>query len=92
MIKKHGILLGRLVSDLQSDHGILVHCVIDRPCKRPPCPFNDFGRKSIPNDNYSAWIGLCGAKPGKRSVGWSYVADNVTCPKCLAKLAKAIKN
>lgn len=34
---------------------------------------------------------LCGAKPGKRGNGWSeYTADAVTCPKCLAKLAKAV--
>jgi hypothetical protein len=30
-----------------------------------------------------------GAKPGKRSNGWSeYHPAAVTCPKCLAKLAK----
>jgi len=32
---------------------------------------------------------LCGAKPGKRSNGWSeYRPEAVTCPKCLARLAK----
>ena len=34
---------------------------------------------------------LCGAKPGKRSNGWSeYRPSAVTCPKCLAKLAKQV--
>jgi hypothetical protein len=32
---------------------------------------------------------LCGAKPGRRSVGWSsYRESTVTCPRCLKKLAK----
>ena len=32
---------------------------------------------------------MCGAKPGRRSVGWSsYRVDAVTCPRCLKKLAK----
>ena len=31
---------------------------------------------------------LCGAKPGRRSAGWSsYPGEQVTCPKCLRKLA-----
>lgn len=30
---------------------------------------------------------LCGAKPGRRSVGWStYFRETVTCPECLKKL------
>lgn len=32
---------------------------------------------------------LCGYVPGRRSNGWSdYQGQEVTCPKCLAKLAK----
>ncbi len=31
----------------------------------------------------------CGAKPGRRSVGWSeHVGSAVTCPRCLQKLLK----
>lgn len=32
---------------------------------------------------------VCGAKPGARGNGWSpYAARAVTCPRCLAALAK----
>ena len=32
---------------------------------------------------------MCGAKPGKRSVGWSSYQDKeVTCPRCAEKVAK----
>ena len=40
-------------------------------------------------DGYAA---LCGAKPGRRSAGWSswYVkGQEVTCPRCLKKLSKS---
>lgn len=38
----------------------------------------------------NGYVALCGAKPGRRSVGWSdYGKHNeVTCPRCIAKLAK----
>lgn len=30
---------------------------------------------------------LCGAKPGRRSVGWSaHLGEKVTCPRCLKKM------
>lgn len=33
---------------------------------------------------------VCGAKPGRRSCGWSdYLGDHATCPKCMKKLAVA---
>jgi hypothetical protein len=33
---------------------------------------------------------VCGARPGKRSNGWSdYRPARVTCPKCLKKMAQA---
>ena len=33
---------------------------------------------------------MCGAKPGKRSVGWSRsTSDEVTCPRCVKKLKKS---
>lgn len=32
---------------------------------------------------------ICGARPGKRSNGWSdYLGDHATCPKCLKKLER----
>jgi hypothetical protein len=39
-------------------------------------------------------VALCGAKPGRRSVGWSDYADSVrdvsktTCPRCIAKFKR----
>lgn len=36
-------------------------------------------------------VALCGAKPGKRSVGWSLRDDEeVSCPKCLKKKDNSI--
>lgn len=43
----------------------------------------------------SDWSALCGAKPGKRSAGWSDHPDTmkpvafVNCPKCRRKLERA---
>lgn len=32
---------------------------------------------------------LCGYRPGRRSNGWSdYEGEQLTCPKCIKKLAK----
>lgn len=84
------MMLGRLSNGAESDHGTLVHAVRTRKCKRPPCPFNDYGRKAIPNDDYTAEVSLCGRRPGRRSVGWSWNDKDmaVSCPKCLSKLEK----
>lgn len=81
-------LLGRLANGFESDKGKLVHAVALMPAKRPPCPFNDFGKKVIPNDDFQTWKSLCGKVPGKRSVGWDYDVSEkiVTCEKCLGKL------
>lgn len=83
---RSAILLGRLCTGLESDHGSIVHAIVLKACKRPPCPYNDFGRKVIPNDSYHREIALCGAKPGKSSVGWSYSDLTVTCKHCLKHL------
>jgi hypothetical protein len=43
---------------------------------------------AIPLAGYTA---LCGRKPGRRSIGWTYPIkdrENVTCPGCSAKLDK----
>jgi hypothetical protein len=40
-------------------------------------------------DDYTSRA-LCGAKPGRRSAGWQDPsAHPVTCPRCLARIAKA---
>lgn len=47
----------------------------------------DHGRlyHALPEDGY---VALCGAKPGRRSVGWSsHTGTEVTCPRCLKRLA-----
>jgi len=47
---------------------------------------------AVPGDSW--WeTALCGAHPGRLSNGWSdnYHPDAVTCPKCLARLAKQQK-
>ena len=36
-------------------------------------------------DSYRA---ICGAKPGRRSVGWTRENKDTTCPRCVAKLEK----
>lgn len=85
---RKAIMLGRLSSGLEADRGKKIHAVVKKKRKRPPCPFNDWGRKEIPNDDYEIEVGLCGASPGRRSIGWQTVEaeQEVTCPKCLKKL------
>jgi hypothetical protein len=37
-------------------------------------------------------LAKCGAKPGRRSAGWSsYHGDDVTCPRCLKKLEGGVR-
>lgn len=46
---------------------------------------------SVPVDS---WKALCGAQPGRRSAGWSvwYIkGQEVTCPRCLKKLSRIVK-
>lgn len=85
---KVGVLLGRLSSGMQGDHGNLYHAVVRKKAKRPPCPYNDFGRKIIENDDFEADVSLCGKNPGPRSIGWEFsdIGAEVTCEKCLSKL------
>lgn len=82
------ILLGRLSNEAQADHGKVFHAVAMKKTKRPPCHFNDWGKKIIENDDFEAPIALCNAKPGRRSIGWRYEGGEVTCEKCLKKLQK----
>ena len=89
---KIGYLLGRCASGAEADCGTLNHAVTTKLVQRPLCPYNDWGRNRIPaDDTIDAEVALCGARPGRRSVGWSY--DNtsiqqtsVTCPRCRKKL------
>lgn len=37
-----------------------------------------------------SWSALCGAKPGRRSAGWSsYPGETVTCSRCAKRLEAA---
>ena len=79
--------LGRLANGAQADHGTLIHAVALMPAKRPKCPFNDFGRKVIENDDFKTFKTLCGKTPGRRSVGFTYdITGDINCPRCLKKL------
>lgn len=84
-----GRLLGRLANGFESDKGTLTHAVVIRSVKPRPCPWNDWGRDaSKMAECVKADIGLCGARPGRRSVGWAFDVSEVTCPRCLKRLPK----
>lgn len=81
------MLLGRLANGQEADHGRVVHAVTMRQMQRPACPFNEWGRRRA-NDTVAREVALCGAQPGRRSVGWSDGDEGtVTCPRCAARLA-----
>lgn len=63
---------GRAANGAQRDHGTLVHAVDTQW---------DWG---------SYEPALCGTRPGRRTPGWvePYNGGQVTCPKCLKKLAQ----
>ena len=45
---------------------------------------------AVPIDEFGAYHSnaVCGAKPGRHSVGWSsYPGENVTCKRCIRRLA-----
>ena len=65
---------GRCWNGFHRDGGSIIHAVPTRDGLEP----NGFwGDKS-----------LCGTEPGLRGFGWSKVALDVNCPKCLKKLEK----
>ena len=85
-----GMLQGRLSNGAQSDHGTQVHAVVRKLVKSP------MAGKVLDNgyvcpEKTERDVGLCGARPGRRSVGWSFSYNGepeptITCPRCLAKL------
>jgi hypothetical protein len=95
---KASMLLGRLSDGFQSDHGVLVHAVVTKLVKPRPCPWNDWGRDATKMaQKVEAEVGMCGARPGRRSVGWSHRHGTdkpgelkVNCPRCLKKIAKEV--
>jgi len=87
---KVGTLLGRLSNGAEADRGTRAHAVAYKTIQRPPCSFNEWGRNRDPaNDTVEAEVALCGAKPGRRSVGWNFDGDkSVTCPRCAERQTK----
>ena len=71
-------MAGRCANGAERDHGTRFHAL----------PFD--GTTEWGDDTSRA---ICGAEPGRRSVGWSsWGSDHeVTCPRCLARLARQKK-
>lgn len=69
-------LAGRCANGYERDQGARVHAV----------PYSD----TLARNGYAIHAAECGAKPGPRSSGWSLRTDmQPTCPRCVARLAKA---
>ena len=69
-------LAGRCANGYERDQGARVHAV----------PYSD----TLARNGYAIHAAECGAKPGPRSAGWSLRTHmQPTCPRCLARLAKA---
>ena len=64
-------LSGRCTDGRELGRGVLVHAV-----------------DGTHREDYNELHGtaLCGAKPGRRSVGWSVWGNSVTCQRCLRKM------
>lgn len=77
MIGARGTLLparlaGRCANGYERDSGRVTHAV-------------DYNGRS--DGDYHMGAAVCGAKPGRRSAGWSsYRWASVTCPRCLRRL------
>lgn len=82
-----GVMLGRLSDGFQSDHGKRAHAVVRRMV-------TDVSRRTGEKITVERSVALCGARPGRRSVGWDfenysdYLKTEVTCPRCVEKLVK----
>lgn len=67
---------GRCANGYERDQGSRIHAV----------PASD----DLLRNGYCITRAACGARPGPRSVGWSMRAGfDVSCPRCLAAIAKA---
>lgn len=64
-------LSGRCTDGRELGRGVLVHAV-------------DGTHREDFNELHGT--ALCGAKPGRRSVGWSVWGSSVTCQRCLRKM------
>jgi hypothetical protein len=71
VVYRIGALLGRLANGFQSDHGTRYHAVVRRMVRNPNAGKVLDNGYVIP-DKYERDVALCGAKPGRRSVGWSW--------------------
>lgn len=69
-------LTGRCANGAERDSGTLYHAL---PLPGSPMYIEGKGYRAV-----------CGAEPGRRSVGWGWDnVNNVTCPRCLRRLEKA---
>jgi len=88
-----GALLGRLSNGSQSDHGTRYHAVVRRMVKNPNAGKVLDNGYVLP-EKVERSVALCGARPGRRSVGWDFenfsthLGTEVTCPRCLERLRK----
>lgn len=73
MSRYPAFLAGRCSNGAERDRGTLTHDV-------------DYGDRN-PNDAHFGEA-LCGAKPGRRSAGWSISTQSVNCPRCGKKADK----
>ena len=76
-------LAGRCANGFEGGHGVLFHARIVAEYEYIP---GEFGASNT---------ALCGAKPGKRSAGWSSYQPAgrvVTCKRCLKKVEKLERN
>lgn len=79
-------LAGRCLDGAERDGGRLFHAVpvpITEDDKAAPRTATEAHLVELANYG----VALCGAKPGRQSVGWSaHGGDEVTCKRCLKKL------
>jgi hypothetical protein len=72
-------LAGRCANGMERGQGVTYHAM----------PLDQV-RGTIEDPFREAWgWALCGAKPGRRSVGWTVcTGTKITCPRCLRKIEK----
>lgn len=70
-------LAGRCANGYERDQGRRVHAV----------PHSE----TLAANGYCTTPAACGAKPGRRSAGWSVTVEAPSCPRCLAVLNRGGK-